>query len=142
MSARTMVLKRAQNGEMSETDPAARPRKRTFTAEYKLGILEQYESLTETGAKSALLRREGLVSSHIVEWRRARDAGALQALAGQGRRRGKTPEQAEIERLRRRNAALERELEKTQGALDVMGKLHALLETLSESADTDRRSSR
>lgn len=57
-------------------DDLSRPRRRRFTAEYKLAVLADYERLTDPGAKGALLRREGLYSSHLVEWRRARDAGA------------------------------------------------------------------
>ncbi|BBX97796.1 hypothetical protein [Mycobacterium lacus] len=58
---------------------ADRPRRRNFTPEYKAAIVAEYDALTEPGARGALLRREGLYSSHIVEWRRARDAGALAA---------------------------------------------------------------
>src|SRR5947209_282705 len=58
----------------------ARARRRTFTAQYKLEILAAYDAAAE-GEKGALLRREGLYSSHIVEWRRARDAGALAGLS-------------------------------------------------------------
>ena len=127
----------------SSSDPRAdRPHRRVFTPEYKLAILAEYDQLTEPGARGALLRREGLYSSHLVEWRRARDAGALDALAAQGRRPGKSAEQAEIERLRRRAERTEAELAKTKAALDVVGKAHALLELLSESADSDPRSPR
>lgn len=59
-----------------------RPKRRSFTPEFKLDILAQYELLTEQGARGgALLRKEGLYSSHISEWKRLRDAGALNALA-------------------------------------------------------------
>ena len=62
-------------------------KRRTFTAKYKLEILAEYHAAPE-GAKGALLRREGLYSSHIVEWREARDAGALAGLAvPRGRKR-------------------------------------------------------
>lgn len=54
-----------------------RPRRRTFTNEYKLGVLAEYEGLSEPGAKTSLLRREGLHTSHLVAWRRNREAGAL-----------------------------------------------------------------
>src|SRR5512143_153693 len=112
----------------SSSDPRAdRPRRRVFTPEYKLAILAEYDQLTEPGARGALLRREGLYSSHLVEWRRARDAGALDALAAQGQRPGKSAEQAEIERRRRRAERAEAELAKTKAALDVVGKAHALL---------------
>jgi hypothetical protein len=59
---------------------AEQPKRRTFTAEYKLAMVAEYDAATEPGAKGALLRREGLYSSHIIEWRRARDAGALAVL--------------------------------------------------------------
>ncbi len=88
-----------------------------------------------------MLRREALYSSHLAEWRKARDAGAQQGLAPKAKPR-RSPEQVELERLRRRNERLETELTKTRSALDVMGKLHALLEGLSESADTDPKSTR
>ena len=68
---------RAHDGVVADDDPAARPTRRRFSAEYKLAILAEYERITDPGATGALLRREGLYSSHLVEWRRARDAGAL-----------------------------------------------------------------
>jgi transposase-like protein len=118
---------------------ADRPRRRTFTAEYKLAILAEYEA-AEPGAKGALLRREGLYSSHLVEWRRARDAGALAGLQAADRPAKRSAAEVENERLRRANQRLARELAKTQAALEVVGKAHALLELLSESADTEQRS--
>jgi transposase len=117
---------------------AERPKRRRFTVEYKLEMLAAYDA-AEPGEKGALLRREGLYSSHLVEWRRARDAGAL---AAQRRTGSRSPEQAENDRLRRDNERLQRELAKTQAALDVVGKAHALLELFSESADTEPRSKR
>ena len=124
------------------TPRAERPRRRAFTAEYKLRILAEYDALDEPGAKGALLRREGLYSSHLVEWRRARDAGALAGLAVSPRPAKRSPEQLENDRLRARAERAERELAKTKAALEVVGKAHALLELLSESADTDPPSSR
>jgi transposase len=118
---------------------AERPRRRTFTAEYKLQILAEYEA-AEPGQRGALLRREVLYSSHLVEWRRARDAGALAGLQERPRPIKRTPEQIEVERLRARVERAETELAKTKAALDVVGKAHALLELLSESADTEKRS--
>ncbi len=92
--------------------------------------------MEEPGGKGALLRREGLFSSHLVEWRQARDAGALDALRPAARPEKRTAEQVEIAQLRVRAERAERELAKTRAALDVVGKAHALLELLSESADT------
>ena len=128
-------------GDSTDKPHADRPRRRSFTPEYRAAIVAVYDALTEPGARGALLRREGLYSSHIVEWRRARDAGALDGLARSGRR-GKDRESAELERLRRRAERAEAELERTRAALDLVGKAHALLETLSESADSERRPKR
>lgn len=119
---------------------AERPKRRTFSAEYKAKILSEYDAIDEPGAKGALLRREGLYSSHIIEWRRAQAAGAAAGLAPAPRASGRTTEQKEIERLRARAERAERELAKTQAALEIMGKAHALLGLLSESADTEKRS--
>jgi transposase len=120
-------------------EQGGRPKRRTFTAEYKLRIVAEYDVAKAAGEGAAILRREGLYHSHILEWRAARDAGALTALgvrttpAGEGRRR--SADAAEVERLRRRNERLEADLARTRTALEIMGKAHALLETLSESAD-------
>jgi len=70
---------------------AGRPRRRMFTAEYKAQILSEYDAIEKPGGKGALLRREGLYSSHLVELRRARDAGALQALSSAPRPGKRTP---------------------------------------------------
>lgn len=118
---------------------AERPRRRAFTADYKLQILADYEA-AQPGERGALLRREGLYSSHLVEWRRARDAGALAGLTTQPRTGKRTSEQVELERLRREKAKVEAELARTKAALDIVGKAHALLELLSESADAETRS--
>lgn len=128
---------------VGEGPRAGRPRRRAFSAEYKLAMVEEYDRLSEPGAKGALLRREGLYSSHIVEWRKARDAGALAGMTSKpARRSGKSPEQRENEHLAAENERLAAELAKTKAALEVVGKAHALLELLSEGADTETRSSR
>ena len=124
------------------TPRAERPRRRSFTADYKLAILAEYDAAGEAGEKGAVLRREGLYSSHLVEWRRARDAGALAGLKAASRPAKRSAEQVENDRLKRENERLSRELTQTRTALQIVGKAHALLETLSESADTDERSKR
>ena len=130
------LLARAHDGVVGD-DPAAKPTRRRFSADYKLAVLDEYERLTDPGAKGALLRREGLYSSHIVEWRRARDVGALKELAPKARPARRSPEQVELERLRRRNERLEGELAKHRLALEIQGKASELLERLlAESDDT------
>jgi transposase len=118
-------------------DPAARPTRRTFSREYKLAVVAEYENAAN-GEKGAILRREGLYSSHIIEWTRARDAGVLtDGSAAPAKRVKRSAEQVELEKLRRRNEKLESDLKKTRMALDIMGKAHALLEELSESVEND-----
>jgi transposase len=122
---------------------AGRPKRRTFTAAYKLAIVEKYDGLTDPGERGALLRREGLYHSHIQKWREARDQGALGALSSKSAGRPSTSKAEEDnERLRQENERLAGELAKTKAALDIVGKAHALLELLSESADSDRKSTR
>lgn len=125
----------------SAGDPAPKPSRRAFSPAYKLAMVAAYES-APNGEKGALLRREGLYSSHIIEWTRARDAGLLgkpegwetgSGAAAAGRSK-KSSEQLELEKLRRQNEKLQADLKKTRMALDIMGKAHALLEELSESA--------
>jgi transposase-like protein len=127
---------RAHDGAVPEEDPAVRPTRRRFTAAYKLAILDEYDHLTDSGSKGALLRREGLYSSHIVEWRRARDVGALAELGPKVRPSKHTAESREIERLRRANERLEDQLRKHQQALEIQGKASELLSRLlAESSE-------
>ena len=107
---------------------ADRPKRRTFTAEYKAQIVAEYDA-ADHGERGAILRREGLYSSHITEWRKAAQAGAAAALGPKAKdRRDK-----EIAQLKARAEKAEAELERTKAVLDIVGKTHALLETLSES---------
>ena len=133
---------RAQNGGVTDDDidPAARPTRRTFTAEYKAEILAEYDLWPKgSDERGAILRREGLYSSHISEWRKQATAGAREGLARKSKKR-RSGEEIELDRLRRQNERLAKALERTQTALEITGKVHALLEQLSESADTEPRS--
>ena len=129
------MLRRVHDDDVGDDDPAARPRRRRFSAAYKLAILDEYDRLTDPGAKGALLRREGLYSSHVVEWRRARDAGALRRLAPKSRPSKRSPEQVELDRARRRIERLEDELAKHRLALEIQGKASELLERLLAESD-------
>ena len=143
MTLTTADLDRAHTGGMDEIDPAARPRRRSFTAAEKLAYLDVYDALAKGSAeRGALLRREGLYSSHMSEWRKQRDTGALAGLAAKPRVDRRSAGDVELGRSRRQVARLEAELERTKMALEIMGKAHALLELISESADTEPRSKR
>ena len=98
--------------------------------------------LPTTGPRGAILRREGLYSSHITEWRRARDAGALEGLAPKSRPRATSPGQVELARLRRRLARAEAELAKARLVIDIQGKASELLGRLLAESDEGPRQPR
>jgi transposase len=136
-SSRAAVAAVADDGVVSApSSPAGRARRRTFSPVQKLRYLSEYETACETGQGNAYLRGEGLYSSLISEWRRQRDAGLLD---------GKNPgdpvgrpsrEQAELARVKAQLRQAEKQRDTAEAALEIMGKLHALLEEISESADT------
>jgi transposase-like protein len=127
---------RAHDGDVPDDDPAAKPTRRRFSAAYKLAILDEYEQTTDPGAKGALLRREGLYSSHIVEWRRAREVGALGDERPLPRRSKRSADRAEIERLKKKNERLESQLAKHRQALEIQGKAsEALSRLLAEATE-------
>jgi hypothetical protein len=118
-------------------DPQVKPTtiRRAFTTAYKLSILEQADQCQGHGEVGALLRREGLYSSHLSSWRRLRREGTLQAL--KNNKRGPKPtldsaDRRELEQLRRRNAKLEHELEKARTIIDVQKKLSSILAAMPD----------
>ena len=120
-----------------------RPRRRTLTAADKRAYLDEYDALLKgSPERGAFLRREGLYSSDLSEWRKQRDSGAVAGLTGKPRTGRRPAGGVELDRSRRQVVRLEAELERTRMALEIMGKAHALLELISESADTDKRSTR
>lgn len=154
-----MTLTMADLSSIGHEDPAAgaavpaaaRPghaTRRVFSSAYKLRIVTEYDSLTEHGARGALLRREGLYQSHVEKWRRARDRGALspaKAAAKEGPsavKEGPSAESRENRRLVEENARLTAELEKTNAVVEILGKACALLEVLSGSAEQLTRPTR
>jgi transposase-like protein len=137
MSSSAVSVLDEHNDRMDPAHPRAEGprRRRAFSAADKLAHLNAYEQACQDGEGGAYLRREGLYSSQISEWRKQRDAGVLA-----GEKVGRlSAEQAEIARLKRENARMSKRLQTTEAALDIMGKAHALLETLSERADFDEQ---
>lgn len=104
-----------------------RAQRRRFTSEYKLAILAEADGLTHPGEVGALLRREGLYSSHLSVWRKQRDQGTREALSRPRGRRPAEPLEAENVELRRRLVHTEAELEKARRVIEVQGNVCALL---------------
>jgi transposase len=126
------VAGRAERAGVPDPELVGRPRRRRFSAEYKLRIVREAEACTRPGEIGALLRREGLYSSLLTEWRRARDAGALEALERPRGRRAENPLEVENAELRRRAERAEAELARAQRVIEVQGNVSALLGELLE----------
>ena len=123
----------------SDPDPEVpeKARRRTFTATYKLRILEEVDQCTEPGEIGALLRREGLYSSLLSKWREQREAGALAGL--EPKKRGRKPRPVDrqarrVAELERENARLRDQLEKARTIIGVQKKLSRLLGNLEEES--------
>ena len=137
------VEARHHGGVTNDTDPdpevperARGPRR--FPAAYKAKILAEYEPLSKA-EKGALLRREGLYSSLLTEWRRQRDQGAEEALGRTAGRQAADPRDREIARLRRDRDRLAGELGKARQVIEVQGKLSALLEQFATDSAPDEK---
>jgi transposase-like protein len=126
---------------MTEVSPKAK--RRRFPAEYKKKILDELDALTDRGEVGAVLRREGLYSSHIQEWRSSRRAGEMDGLAP--KKRGPKPQEAnplekELAAKERENARLRAEIEKMAIVIDVQKKVAQLLGvTLPVIPDDDKK---
>ncbi len=117
----------APGAALPDPEVRERPTRRRFTAAYKLRILQEVDGCTAAGQLGALLRREGLYSSHLVSWRRQREAGALAAL---GQRRGRKPadrEASAMARLRQENTQLAQRLEVAETIIAIPKKVSTLL---------------
>jgi transposase-like protein len=141
MTSASLTERAHDVGVPDDLDPAARPRRRRFDAEYKKRILAEYDGLpAQSSERGALLRREGLYSSHLAEWRNSVARAALGALEPKTRRPKTSSVERDLARAQDRVARLEAELARTRLALEITGKAHALLEMLSESAATEPKS--
>ena len=113
----------------TNSKPAARATRRRFTVEQKLRILAEYEAAPTPEARGAVLRREGVYSSHIALWRQKRDSGGKVAL---DRKRGPKPDPGarELEKLRRQNERLLKRNAQLEKIVEIQGKMQALLQEL------------
>ncbi len=119
--------------EPVDPEVPAKPKRRTFTAAYKLRILEEVDAAS-AGEVGLILRREGLYSSRLTEWRRARETGALSALS---QKRGRKPKERhpldrKVRELEREVSRLRENLRKAEVVIDVQGKLAGLLGRLQK----------
>ena len=142
MTLSTPTMERAHD-ELMDSEPALpeRPQRRRFTAAYKLAMVEKYDAASH-GDKGALLRREGLYSSSITEWRRERDASALGGLDAQPKKDRTAPGRGELDRATRRGERAEAKLARAQQVIEIQGKVSVLLEQLLAESTTDDKQSR
>jgi len=142
----------AAAGKTVASEPPAPPRpnpevvanakRRTFTAEYKLAVLAEADAAAaQPGAIGALLRREGLYSSHLATWRRERRTGILQGLTPhkRGPKSKRNPQEEEIQKLRKDNQRLTEQLRKAEIVIDVQKKVGALLGWPLPKADQEEQ---
>jgi len=133
---------RAADQPVPDPEVSARPkRRRQFTATYKARIVEEAQRCTEPGEIGALLRREGLYSSALTQWRRQYQAGALKGLRDdkRGRKRTRDSRDEELQRLKRDNERLNKKLQQAELIIEIQKKVAAMLgnpiETLPESEE-------
>jgi len=122
--------------DVPDPEVPEKARRRRFSAAYKLRILKAADACTQIGEIGALLRREGLYSSHLSKWRQQRDSGALEGL--RPKKRGRKPRPVDpqakrIAKLERENEHLRRKLEQAETIIDVQKKLSRILGTDGES---------
>ncbi len=117
------------DGSVPDPEVSARPKRRRFSADYKARIVEEADACREGGAIGALLRREGLYSSQLADWRRQYRSGALTALKDnkRGRKRTKNPLADEVARLQRENARLAHRLEQAETIIEIQKKVSTIL---------------
>ena len=121
-----------------DVEVPAQAQRRQFTAAYKQKILEEADRCTEVGEIGALLRREGLYSSHLSKWRQQRDEAVRSALDQKPGRKPANPLSEEVNRLRRENARLKQNLERAEKVIEVQGKVSALLRDLSLGSASEK----
>ena len=133
---------RAAPAGVPDPELAERAKRRTFTAKYKLEVLDKAEACTEPGEVGELLRREGLYTSHLTYWRKQRKDGALKEL---GRPRGRKPADRRDQRigeLTRRAERAEGELVKARTVIEIQGNVSALLEEMLGTESAHRTTER
>lgn len=109
--------------KMPNTEVVVKAKRRQYTTEYKLQILREIDDKQGTGATGAILRREGLYSSHLTKWRRQRKQGELDGLAAQRRGPKIDPQAAEMDKIQCENERLRERLRQAELIIDVQKKV-------------------
>jgi len=121
---------RTENNGNANPEVNERPMRRQFDAAYKLRILEEADRCTEPGQLGELLRREGLYSSHLANWKRLREEGSYQSLGAKKRGRKVKRDDAttqELERLRRENQRLAERLRQAETIIEVQKQISEIV---------------
>ena len=126
--------------DMPKTEVVAKAKRRQYTAEYKLRILREVDACQGYGEIGALLRREGVYSSSLTNWRRQRERGELDGLSPQKRGPKLDPQAIELVRLKREVERLRERLRKAEMIIDVQKKVAQMLGEASEETDQDEPS--
>ena len=129
----------AAGGDPPDPEVVERPKRRRFSAEYRLRIVREADSYKEPGEIGALLRREGLFSSHLVLWRRQRDAGALAGLRPKKRGPKAKAVDPRVKQLERENARLKRQLEQAETIIEIQKKVAGILGIPLRTSELDER---
>ena len=122
---------------MSETEVVEKAKRRQYSAEYKQRILREAETCRATGEIGALLRREGLYSSHLTTWRRQCERGELEGLSPQKRGPKADPQAIELGKLKRENVRLRERLRKAELIIEVQKKVSQILGVALPESDQD-----
>ena len=124
-----MVMEDKPGENVPDPEVCALPKRRRFSAAYKLRIVQEAAQCTHLGDVNALLRREGLYSSHLAKWRKMNSAGGLAALEDdkRGRKCVRNPLEDEVQRLRKENAVLSSRLEQAETIIDIQKKVSSML---------------
>lgn len=129
-----MTTVETKTAERPERGPEVRPPRRSYQPKYKLAVLAEIDGAESKSEVGEIMRREGLYSSLISEWRKQRDRGALEAMSGRRPGRKRDPVKAENARLRDRVTELEAKLSTAEELIDAQGKVSALLSELSRKS--------
>jgi len=134
----------SNEGKSPSTEVKPRATRRRFTADYKNAILDEADACTQVGELGALLRREGLYSSHLTTWRAQRERGKLEGLTPRKRGpkpREKNPLDKKVRELKRENTKLRKRVERAEALIEVQKKVSELWGVTLPKSDDDENDS-